>query len=232
MANPSTLELDYSLIGRNLRRFRNLRGKSQAEIAELAGISIRTLFRIENGSIVRLGTLNRICDALGCDLAEISTSQRLIQSKKTDELYLLHPREKTVWYADGDLRRMKPSDSQTLIQNEAERHRLGSLGFVSMFVTSPSFTLTYGPGVALFELYGKHSTTYPFLYRDLLFVCLRGEVLFTIESEVVRVRAGEAITPGPYSVSYEPATPVGPHDLAPLLLHIGGERVTPFAPPS
>lgn len=231
MTNPSSTELDYSLIGRNLRRFRKLRGKSQSDIADLAGISIRTLFRVENGSIARLSTLNRICVALGCDLAEMSTSQRLIQSKKSNELYLHHSREKTVWYADGDRRRKKPSDSQTLIQDEAERHRLGSLGLVSMFVTSPSFTLTYGPGVALFELYGKCSTTYPFLYRDLLFVCLRGEVVFTIEGELVHVVAGEAITPGPFTVFYEPAKPVGPHENAPLLLHIGGERVTPLDPP-
>ena len=55
----------------HIRNLRVARGWSQAHLAELTGLSVRTVQRIENGANPGLESLNRLAAALGVDLAEL-----------------------------------------------------------------------------------------------------------------------------------------------------------------
>jgi transcriptional regulator with XRE-family HTH domain len=58
--------------GANIRRERVLRLVSQAKLAKLAGLNVRTIARIEAGELgVRSNTVERIARALGCTLAKL-----------------------------------------------------------------------------------------------------------------------------------------------------------------
>jgi len=56
---------DFRAVGNRLLSFRKSAGLTQAELAELAGLSDRTYADIERGSVnMRIETLLRICDVL------------------------------------------------------------------------------------------------------------------------------------------------------------------------
>lgn len=59
--------------GERVRNARTDRGESQQALSTRAGISIRTLTRIEQGEDVRLGTLDAVATALGLTVAELLT---------------------------------------------------------------------------------------------------------------------------------------------------------------
>jgi y4mF family transcriptional regulator len=55
-------------IGQTIKEARNRLGLSQVELAQLAGVSYRPIYQIEDGKSIRLATLLQLCDALGLDL--------------------------------------------------------------------------------------------------------------------------------------------------------------------
>lgn len=55
-------------IGRQIIAARVALGLTQIQLAQLAGISYRPLYQIENGKSIHLETLLSICDALGLRL--------------------------------------------------------------------------------------------------------------------------------------------------------------------
>lgn len=65
-----------------LKERREASGLSQSQLAENAELSKRTLQELEQGrrdiNGVKLLTLLKICDALGCGLEDIVTDERLI----------------------------------------------------------------------------------------------------------------------------------------------------------
>lgn len=54
-----------------LKELRQVRGLSQVQLADLVGISRRTIEDIERRGDCRLSTARAICDALGCTLDEL-----------------------------------------------------------------------------------------------------------------------------------------------------------------
>ena len=59
-------------LGNRILEIRKRKGLSQEELAEMAGISLRTLQRIEKGETEPRGyTLKSICQALGTDVEEV-----------------------------------------------------------------------------------------------------------------------------------------------------------------
>jgi HTH-type transcriptional regulator / antitoxin HipB len=61
--------METTHIGSTLRGQRKRLGMTQAQLAELAGISTVTISQLEAGKgDVRLGTLTRLCDAVGLEL--------------------------------------------------------------------------------------------------------------------------------------------------------------------
>lgn len=58
--------------GLNIRRYREMQGMLQRELAERAGVPVKTVGRIERGEVdVRLGTLKKIADALGLSVGDL-----------------------------------------------------------------------------------------------------------------------------------------------------------------
>jgi transcriptional regulator with XRE-family HTH domain len=63
----SELEPELKRFGGNLRRERINRGYTQEQTAELAGIALRTLQKIEAGQInILVTTARRLRDSIGC----------------------------------------------------------------------------------------------------------------------------------------------------------------------
>ncbi|MBY0232330.1 MAG: helix-turn-helix domain-containing protein [Gemmataceae bacterium] len=62
-------------LGEWLCRWRLLRGMTQQQLADGAGLSLWAIQHIEQGRVLdpRLGTIVRICDTLGLTLAELLT---------------------------------------------------------------------------------------------------------------------------------------------------------------
>jgi len=59
-------------LGEAIRHFREQRGLLQRELAERAGLPVRTLGRIERGEVdLRLSTLRKIAVALQVDIKDV-----------------------------------------------------------------------------------------------------------------------------------------------------------------
>jgi transcriptional regulator with XRE-family HTH domain len=218
--------LSPAQVGRNLQELRTRRGFSQAEVAAKAKISERTLRRAEAGFPVRDETIVRICEALTWSFEEATTSVRYLQARDEATPFRVHAPQDTVWYATEDRRKMRPDDDHQRIQDPAERHRLGSLGLVAMFIGTLQFSMPEGPGIAFFEVYGPvqfggHQAS----YHELFLYCLRGEVTFTVAGRRIRVVEGGALNVGTDRVGLEPTHPVGEHDLAPIVMHVGANII-------
>jgi transcriptional regulator with XRE-family HTH domain len=64
-------------IGRNLRRLREDRLLTQAELAERAGIALSSLVRIENDQVdPRFSSIRKLAKALDVDPRELTKSER------------------------------------------------------------------------------------------------------------------------------------------------------------
>ena len=58
--------------GQKIRQTREKQDLLQRELADRAGVPVRTIGRIERGEVdVRLGTLKKIADALGLSINEL-----------------------------------------------------------------------------------------------------------------------------------------------------------------
>lgn len=55
----------------NLRALRKNQGLSRTELAYKAGVSEKTIYRVETGQPVRRETLARICNVLGVSVNEV-----------------------------------------------------------------------------------------------------------------------------------------------------------------
>lgn len=54
-----------------IKEMRVLRGMSLYKLAQITGFSYSTLWNIEKGGDVRLSTLKKIADALGCNVSDL-----------------------------------------------------------------------------------------------------------------------------------------------------------------
>ena len=63
----------------NLQQLRTDRGWSQEQLAELSGVSARTIQRIENGSNAGLDTLNSLAAAFQTDIAALTSAPRAVE---------------------------------------------------------------------------------------------------------------------------------------------------------
>lgn len=55
-------------VGAEIQKARKALGLTQIQLAELAGISYRPIYLIEDGKSIRLETLLKICEALGLEM--------------------------------------------------------------------------------------------------------------------------------------------------------------------
>ena len=82
------LIFDMRTIGNKLLCIRKSAGLTQAEVAELADLSIRTYADIERGTVnMRIETMLRICQALHITPDEILTQSNSIISEQQEDLF-------------------------------------------------------------------------------------------------------------------------------------------------
>ena len=74
----------------NLRRLRNEKGLTQIELAELCGISPKTLSSYETGRTEpNLGEVKKLCDVFNCSIAALTgTKEREAKTITLDEIVL------------------------------------------------------------------------------------------------------------------------------------------------
>lgn len=98
------LIFDFHSIGNKLLNIRKKAGLTQAEVAELSGLSDRTYADIERGSVnMRIETILRICKALQITPDDILTEENIPIIEKQNELI-----EK--------LNSCKPNEQQTALE--------------------------------------------------------------------------------------------------------------------
>lgn len=93
------LIFDMGTIGNRLLSIRKRMGMTQAEVAELAGLSDRTYADIERGTVnMRVDTILRICNVLHITpdelMVEKNTSLFLQQAELWDKLNSCNPKDK------------------------------------------------------------------------------------------------------------------------------------------
>lgn len=82
------LEYNFQNIGSRLYGIRKRLGMTQADVAEIAGLSGRTYADIERGNVnMRLETILRICDALHITPNEILTCDESALNQRQEELF-------------------------------------------------------------------------------------------------------------------------------------------------
>jgi transcriptional regulator with XRE-family HTH domain len=80
--------MDKTLIAKKIIHFRKLKGVTQETLAEITGLNVRTIQRIESGEVdPRLYTLKSIADALGVNLEELLPEPT---QHELNQLALLH----------------------------------------------------------------------------------------------------------------------------------------------
>ena len=90
IANDTLYRMRYTSLAAQVRAARRQRGLSQAALADLSGTSRVTIVRVEAGSTqdFRVGTISRLCDALGLELtaeprgALLSLETRLLRERE------------------------------------------------------------------------------------------------------------------------------------------------------
>ncbi len=75
-------------IGQKIKELRLLKGLTQEELAELTGLSVRTIQRIESGEVdPRTYTLNALAEALGVDLEVLTSKKKNANVSLSQEAY-------------------------------------------------------------------------------------------------------------------------------------------------
>ncbi|MBC8064571.1 MAG: helix-turn-helix domain-containing protein [Chlorobia bacterium] len=220
------LSIDRQLLADNIRTWRTIQGRSQAELAARAGVGITTVYKAEQGKAVRIKYLQRIVE-LGLDalFEECCQTRRIANTKPPQALYVKHLKERTTWFIYGDHRRLVPAENLLLIQDIQERIRLGRLGLAHLFGCGLDYLMPDGPGMLLYEVHGP---TDPITqnYRDAIYYVLRGSVLIHLGGETVLLDEGESIGyDGTLTVSMDLPEPLRVGQLPPLIQYIGANRV-------
>ena len=86
--------MDQKIIGENLRRIREAKGLSQAQVADLAQISRVAYRNIENGtSIPKVSTLQNICSGVGVKLQDLVSPIRTLSKVRFRALNKMNSRD-------------------------------------------------------------------------------------------------------------------------------------------
>lgn len=215
---------------RGIQRGRLMLKLTQAELAQLAGVAVTTVYRVERCLPVRESSLRKLCAAMSIKFDEFLKMKPIFDARR--EAYVRHRGDETYWYAPVDHRRVVPEDDQTLVQDPRERLRLGRLGLVPAFVSYPNLIMPEGPGATLIELYGRHAEDLnSYIYRDCMIYCQRGDVRLCVRDEVVELNEGDYVGFVSRDLTWiEPATPDFGSE-PPLALWFGAVRLGKIVAP-
>lgn len=216
---------DFSVFAQNVRRLRASMNIPMKVLADRAGIGMNTLARIQRGEPCFIGTQRKIADAFDVRLeslwrTDIVQAQPFYLHRDSDSHWSFKDDEEGRRWPLNDTRgRMDPE----AIQNPEERIRLGRNGLSSGFISTQRSLLRSGLYVSiLIEVYGRIvETPYPGV-RAVCYRCLRGALRFNLpDSENIILSEHESLFfDSNETYSYEPAEPLGPRSLPPLLFGV------------
>lgn len=194
---------DPGVFGRNARAFRTLRGWTVREFSERAGLSTKTIVKIEAGNACTVKTERKIADGLNVYIGRlwdpdllVQAPQRVIRSDagrwffaSADDAAAHHARVTRVHVGDE---RMRADPDE--IQEEAERHRLGRAGL------SRAFVKTCGGGISSgffqfneVEMFARDVTPADGSNYPYVMICRSGGLRVHIRGETHELVAGESM---------------------------------------
>ena len=183
---------DWSLIGRNVRQARIIRGHSQEDLAQGSGVSVKTVYQVERGVPISQRSLSKLCAFVDLSLDSVRVRNTRVLSEDVDGL--VYRRSAAFWMAGVEKRAKVPEDSLQRVQRPEERLRLGRLGLVPMFVSSTTFIMPEGPGVVMIELYGRFEEAFnAIIYRDCLLACVQGRARARIGETTMELDEGDIV---------------------------------------
>ena len=183
---------NWDLVGGNIRQTRALRGLTQRQLAERAGVTLSTVYHAESGRPLMRRTLERICGGLDCPLNVLFEPQKRLLADGVE--ILVHRSEEALWVAAGERRSKVPEDDVSRIQSPEERLRLGRLGLVPLFLCYLRFIMPEGPGPVHLELYGRFEEALnQTLYRDSVLMCVEGVAHVHVAGRTVALKSGDAL---------------------------------------
>ncbi len=214
-----------TVIGRNIAFFRRANGLTQTELAEKAGVDRRTIYTIEQGKPVLMKTLVQVTGPLNMLLAELLNVDRSPRQVDSSQPFFLHRREDDFWYENAPLPGGGRADYLEAIQSPGERRRLGQLGLVTSFRHALSFVMSKGPGLVVYEVYGRQEYTFAQHYLSWVMFGLRGELRVHLDGKETILREGDALGgKSLFGVIVEPTVPLAADREAPQFLAVGSDR--------
>jgi len=221
----SRSDLDWSLVGENIRWWRHATSVTQADLAARTGLTEMTIYNAEKGRPVSMRTLKKIAAGLEVQFSELCLDQRLAQNR--DQGYYYHRAESTVWWPLDIKRQAGRAEPIYSEIDAAERRRVAILGFVAGFVYTTQFVMPEGPGIVTFELYGKSEQAFnQMLYEDAILLCLEGQAIVTIKESPVLLAKGDAVGfKTKHLTSLEPSPDIPASDLPVRLFWVGANRL-------
>lgn len=181
---------DYFAIGRRLRARRKALGWSTETLAKHAGIARYTVIRIEDGKPCKPETLAKVRIAL--HMFSDQLTRPLPESRK----FSVHRAADTKWTVSkskAEYQRQLIEDDPAHVNDEAERHRLGSLGFQPFFTAVLESELSGGmTGQAIMEFHRQSWVDTH--YGEEFVYCLRGKVKLSVDGDECVLDTGDAMT--------------------------------------
>jgi transcriptional regulator with XRE-family HTH domain len=182
---------DFQLIGHNIRCSRMAINKTQAELAERAGVSPSTVRRLESGAPIQKRLLKKICDSLGRPISVVNAVMPYGEPGQFRPAHL-HRCSDLTWFATGDRRPKTPEANDELIQTEEERLRIARLGLVSMF-EAYMVTMPYGPSISQAVICRRQWISPNELYHECIVLCLGGNATVATGPERFHLSKGDAL---------------------------------------
>lgn len=220
---------DPKVFARNVRAFRALRGWSIRDLSARAGVSTKTIVKIERGEGCTIRTEQKI--ALGFaayvgrlwDANLLSDEPQRIIRKDQGRWFFIEIEDAENYHrrlaktGDGPEERLRSDPDE--IQDETERHRLGRAGLARGFVKSMGGGLASGYfQYSVGELFGYDYTPPDPLNYTYLCIIVRGTIRFGIRDEVHVLGAGDSVVfRGDAAYWMEPAQPLQPTEDPPFL---------------
>lgn len=191
------------VVGPRIQQLRRSRGLTLRDLSSRSGVSKNTILRLEHGLPITVQALERICNTLQTILPNLlgsvaSPDQGLVRVTRAD------PRNWRIAFCRK--KAPKKFSDFDLVDDPAERTRIGGLGFVSGFVQTTSSLEAGRLQASLVDLYGRQERA-GFRHSGEEFVfCLSGRLLLTVGKESHILEEGDsAIFPSGVRHRYEAA---------------------------
>lgn len=152
-------------------------------------MDLASVYRVEKGMSVRLGTLKKIAKGLDVVFGDLLVRK---QGGGSVHPVSVHRASQAQWFSEVDRRPRLPENVGAEYQSESERFRLGMLGFVPFFMCPPLIIPPKGPGIVLLQLFAP--TPGPFnaeFYEDGAIYVKTGRAQATIDGERIEMDEGD-----------------------------------------